>query len=131
VARLLRTGEVATSRLSEVEVASALVRCTREGGIASADGERAIARLSDDLAAVHVVELIPEVTARARSLLRQHPLRAADAVQLASCLFLGDELAEAVPFVAFDARLRAAARAERLNVLPLRLAVGRARRSGR
>ena len=114
-------GDAATSRLSEVEVVSALTRRSREGHLAAADADRAMAALTDDLAALHIVELLPEVTALARSLLKRHVLRAADAVQLASSLYLGERLAERIPFVAFDRRLRAAARAEGLRVLPARL----------
>ncbi len=125
VARLLSTGDAATSRVSEVEVVSALTRRAREGDLASVDSDRAIAALVDDLSALLIVELLPEVTTVARSLLRRHALRAADAVQLASCLYLGERLAERIPFVAFDARLRAAARAERLPVLPARVRVTR------
>ena len=100
---------------------SALARRTREGGIAAADRDRAMAALSTDFTALLVVEVVSEVTALARRLLQRHPLRAADALQLASGMYLAEELAEAVPFVAFDGRLRAAARAERLPVLPARL----------
>lgn len=121
VTRLLTSGEAATSRLSEVEVVSALTRRAREGDVASADADRAAAALVAHLAGLHIVELLPEVTALARSLLRRHILRAADVVQLASCLYLGERLAERVPFVAFDRRLRAAARAEGLQTLPARL----------
>lgn len=121
VARLLETGEAATSRLSEVEIMSALTRRAREGDLASADTDRTTAALASDLPAFLIVELLPEVTALARSLVRRHALRAADAVQLASCLYLGERLAERIPFVAFDRRLRAAARAEGLRVLPARL----------
>jgi predicted nucleic acid-binding protein len=120
VARLLATEDAATSRLSEVEVVSALTRRAREGDIASVDADRAIAALVDDLSALLIVELLPEVTAVARSLLRRHTLRAADAIQLGSCLYLTEQLEERIPFVAFDTRLRAAARAERLQVLPPR-----------
>jgi hypothetical protein len=77
--------------------------------------------VSADLSALHIVELLPEVTAQARALLQRHALRAADAIQLASCLYLVEQLGESVPFVAFDARLRAAARAEQLGVLPARV----------
>jgi predicted nucleic acid-binding protein len=121
VARLIATGEVATSRLSEVEIVSALARRTRAGDVAPADAQRAIAALSADLAALHIVELLPEVTAQAGGLLQRHPLRTADAIQLASCWYLVEQLGEPVPFVAFDHRLRAAARAEHLRVLPPRL----------
>ena len=120
VARLLTAGDAATSRLSEVELVSALARRGREGDLAAGDCDRAMAALADDLAALHIVELLPEVTALARSLLKRHALRAADAVQLASCLYLGEQLAERIPLVAFDRRLRTAARAEGLQVLPSR-----------
>jgi hypothetical protein len=121
VVRLLATGAAATSRLSEVEIVSALARRARAGDVAAADAQRAVAALSGDLSALHIVELLPEVTAQARALLQRHPLRAADAIQLASGCYLVEQLGEAVPFVAFDDRLRAAARAEHLRVLPLRL----------
>ena len=120
----LASGDVATSRLSEVEVASALARRTREGDIAATDRDRALAGLQDDLGAVHIVELLPQVTTRARALLTEHRLRAGDAIQLASCQFLCDELDEPVPFVAFDRGVRAAARAAGLRLLPSRLAGG-------
>jgi len=118
VRRLLASGEAATSRLSEVEVASALARRTREGDIAAADRDRALAALTNDVSGLHIVEPVAEVTALARSLLARHAIRAADALHLASCLYLQEQLGETLPFVAFDDRLRSAARAERLRVLP-------------
>ncbi len=54
----------------------------------------------------------------ARALLVRHPLRAADAIQLASALLLRRELNEPVTFAAYDDRLKAAARAEGLTVVP-------------
>ncbi len=112
VARLLASDSPVTSRLSEVEVVSALARRAREGAFSVAECDRAATALVDDLGAILVVEIIPEVTARARGLLRRHPLRAGDAVQLASCLFLQDELGQAVSLVAFDDRLAEAAAGE-------------------
>lgn len=50
----------------------------------------------------------------ARSLLLRHPLRAGDAIQLASCLYLQRELAQPVPFIGFDDRRVEAARCEGL-----------------
>ncbi len=63
------------------------------------------------------IELLPseEVRDRARRLLRIHPLRAADAVQLAAALTCAGSPPES-GFVAFDERLRAAARLEGLAV---------------
>jgi hypothetical protein len=117
VRRWLASGKPATSRLTEVEVASALMRRWREGAFDTAARQRALAALGHDLRAVTVVEIVPTVTARARLLLERHPLRAGDALQLASCLLLRDSAGEPVMFAGFDDRLNQAARAEGLTVL--------------
>ena len=111
----LRAGTAATSRLTEVEVASALVRRCREGSFGTAERDRALAALVADLGSLTIVEVAPLVTSRARRLLERHPLRAGDAVQLASCLVLRDATTEPVAFAAFDDRLSQAARAEGLT----------------
>ena len=49
VRRLLATGVAATSRLSEVEVASAIARRTREGVLSADQRDRVLAALSDDV----------------------------------------------------------------------------------
>lgn len=116
VRRLLSSDLPATSRYSAVEIASALARRAREGAISEDDCERALTALRDDLTAMLVVELTPEVVTRAQTLLRRHPLRAGDAVQLACCLHLRDELQAQITIVAFDDRLSAAARKERVRL---------------
>jgi len=63
-----------------------------------------------------VVELTPAVVTRAQALLQRHPLRAGDAVQLASCLELRTELEEPITLVVFDDRLAAAARKEKVRL---------------
>lgn len=118
IRRLLTSGTAATSRLSEIEVASAIVRRAREGSFASRARDRMLAALQDDLPALLVVELIPEIALDARSLLLRHALRAGDAIQLASYLYLRRELGQPVPFVGFDERLVDAARREGL-IAPL------------
>jgi uncharacterized protein len=125
VSRLLASGIVATSRLSEVEVASGIVRRAREGGFTAARRDRALAALQRDMPAFALVELIPEITTDARALLLRHPLRASGAIQLASLLYLQRELNQPVPFVAFDQRLVDAARAEGVAIV----ATSRGRRS--
>jgi len=117
VRRLLASGIVATSRLSEVEVASGIVRRARAGAFTAAGRDRALAALQRDMPAFALVELIPEITTDARALLLRHPLRASDAIQLASCLYLQRELNQPVPFVAFDQRLLDAARAEGVAIV--------------
>jgi predicted nucleic acid-binding protein len=113
----LAAGTAATSRLTEVEVASALMRRWREGSFGRAPRDRALAALAADLEALVVVEIAPPVTSRARRLLERHPLRAGDAVQLASCLLLRDTTGGPVAFAAFDDRINEAARAEGLTEL--------------
>ncbi len=114
-ARVLRWLERSTSaacRLSEVEIASALARRCREGAISSAARDRVLAALSEDLLALHVVELSHEVVSAARGVLLKHVLRAADAVQLASAMMLRERCRSPVAFVTFDEHLAAAAHAE-------------------
>ena len=118
VQRMLRAEAVAVSRLSEVEVTSALARLAREGVIAPTQRDRHVAAFVADLEGWHVVELTSVVTATARRLLLQHSLRAGDALQLASALELQRGLG--VPlreFVAYDQRLLLAAHAEQLTVV--------------
>ena len=114
VRRLLSSDAAATSRLSPVEIASALIRRSREGVLSEAKRESALVMLTEDLTAMLVVELTPEVVTRAQALLQRHALRAGDAIQLASCLHLRDELEESISLVAFDDRLTAAARQEKV-----------------
>ena len=120
VRRLLASNTPATSRLSEVEVASALVHRAREGVFTTAERDRTLDAFAADLENITVVELTQDVTARATRLLGRHQLRAGDAIQLASCLFLQAQIDSTVPFVAFDRRLTEAARLEGLDIQPAR-----------
>jgi predicted nucleic acid-binding protein len=110
-----------TSRISMVEVISALNRRQREGSLIAAE----YARIVTDFEALcatdyQLVELTEELVARARGLLEQHALRAYDAVQLASAL-LTDSIVRAtgeppLTFLAADDRLLNAAQIEELAV---------------
>ena len=115
---MLASGDVAAiSRLSEVEVASALARRTRIGDVTPEERDVALATLERDLASFVVVELVPDVASRARTLLNAYSLRASDAIQLASCHLLRERLDHNVPFVAFDERLVVVARESGATVL--------------
>jgi predicted nucleic acid-binding protein len=73
------------ARITQVEVAGALVRREREGSLDSEAISRALDTLRYDLDTQYqVVELDPTVAGTAAQLVRLHPLRAYDAVQLAS-----------------------------------------------
>jgi predicted nucleic acid-binding protein len=117
VRRLMRE-PVATSRLSEVEIASALARLAREGVMSATERDRALEQLTADFQSFWVVETTREVVALARTLLVGHSLRAGDAVQLASCQYLRRELPENIPMVVFDERLLDAAIANGIPVIP-------------
>jgi len=78
--------------------------------------DRAISALRCDFRSFLVVELTLEVIEAGLGLLARHPLRAGDALQLASCLELRRRLRHPISFVAFDDRLREAARKEGLEV---------------
>jgi predicted nucleic acid-binding protein len=93
------------------------MRRTREGNISDEQRERAMAALAADASAMLVVELTPAIAARAQTLLRRHHLRAGDAIQLASCIHLQEELQDEATFIAFDDRLMAAAHLEGLKLV--------------
>ena len=99
-----------------VELASALSRRERDGGLTSAEVTSAIERLRALERAWH--ELIPTdaLRGRARRLLRVHALRAADSLQLAAALRIAGDDPASVVFVSLDRRLVDAARREGLDV---------------
>ena len=103
--------------LSEVEIAAALARREREGADAGPI-ETAREDLSKLVRRWRPVTAVESVRARALRLVRTHPLRAADALQLAAALVASDDKPEGMPFVCLDERLRDAARREGFPVLP-------------
>jgi predicted nucleic acid-binding protein len=116
VQRLLSSSSVATSRLSEVEIVSALARRCREGVFSESERDRIFEHIPRDFETFHVIEIVPEITVLTYDLLRRHRLRASDSLQLASCLYLSAKLSRKVPLIGFDSRLTEAAEAEGLDV---------------
>src|SRR5262245_36153951 len=108
---------IATSRLSEIEIASGLVRRFREAGISSRNLERTLSSLREDVRSIAIVEIDEEITREAVSLLARHRLRASDAVQLASCLQVRRLVSVEVRLLAYDHRLNDAATVEGLAVV--------------
>jgi len=117
VRRLMRE-PVATSRLSEIEIASTLARLARDGLMSTAERDRALEQLTEDFHRFWVVEPTREVVALARTLLVGYSLRAGDGLQLASCQYLRRELSDQMPMVVFDKRLIDAALAIGIPVIP-------------
>lgn len=101
-----------------VEVLSALWRRRRGGEVTDALVGAAGDLLDALERAWSVVADATPVVARARRLVAVHPLRAADALQLAAALFACREDPSQVDVVTLDDRLAAAARLEGFHVLP-------------
>jgi len=103
---------------SEVECASAIGRLERDGALDSTGAVRALARL-DRLSAAWR-EILPgtEVKLTARRFLRVHPLRAADALQLAAAFLAAEGRPSTLEFVCLDERLGDAARREGFVLKP-------------
>ncbi|MGQ0624375.1 MAG: type II toxin-antitoxin system VapC family toxin [Sporichthyaceae bacterium] len=101
---------------TELECVSALARHEREGG--TAEVAKAYANLDALAMSWTEVQPSPRVRQSARRVLRVHPLRAADAAQLAAGLQASEGHPSTLEFVCLDERLRDAARREGFSVLP-------------
>jgi predicted nucleic acid-binding protein len=99
---------------TSVEIEGALQRRLREGSIDAAAAALARERLSDLARAWHEVSPTPAVRKLALRLLRTHPLRAADSLQLAAALSLEAAGARGLHFACADSRLITAAETEGL-----------------
>jgi len=100
-----------------VECMSALARLEREGGLEAGKVTEALRRLKEINESWHEVQPLDVVRETAARLLRVHPLRSADALQLAAALVACDHRPHAWQFVCLDARLCAAAEREGFKVL--------------
>ena len=101
-----------------VECRSAVVRAVHEKRTSRDDATEAMERMRE--ARSQAREVLPGESVRARAirLLAQHPLRAADALQLAAALIWCDEQPTTETFVSLDRRLREAAHREGFTLLP-------------
>ena len=108
---------VAVSALAGVEVPAALWRRHRQGDVSREDARKLIQRLHVDLTSVLLVEMRRGVLDRAAHLVERHPLRAYDAVQLASALLLAERANSPVTFVGADRQLGEAAATEGLRAV--------------
>jgi len=100
-----------------VECTSAVSRRERDGSVTAADATAALARLRSLKAAWH--EVLPSSPLRDLSerLLRVHPLRAADSLQLAAALVAAEREPETLEFVGLDEQLNEAASREGFSVM--------------
>lgn len=103
---------------TEVECASAIARTERAG--ASSEIPRASELLADLASKWSEVSPSQLVRTMAKRLVRVHPLRASDALQLAAAVVLADGDPSSVEIVTLDDRLGEAALREGFAVLPPR-----------
>lgn len=94
---------------SAAECDSALARLERDGALGAADADAAFRRL--DVLKRSWIEIEPrdEIRELARRLLRVHPLRAGDAMQLGAAHLAAERRPATLELVTLDDRLRAAA----------------------
>lgn len=111
--------QILVSRLTWVEVQSALSRRRREGGL-----DKTLYTLEQRALRYHfaveyrVTEVDKDVIEQAGELVQYHPLRAADAIQLASAIRVRSQLdsgAVTLRFITSDIRLLSAAEANGLE----------------
>ncbi len=102
---------------SEVECISALARREREGLLSASSLERAVHRLHSLTTSWHEIQPGEQVRSLARRVLRLHPLRAADSLQLAAALVASEGHPASLELICFDDRLADAARREGFRVL--------------
>lgn len=113
------------ARVTTLEVVSAIVRRSRGGSITPADAAASVAQFKLDAARDYrIIELAPATANRAQTIAETYYLRGYDAVQLASALFVRDQLLAAgavsatvaCVLISADDNLNNAARAEGLSV---------------
>lgn len=104
---------------TDIECVSAIARRERDGLLSPAAAAAAIERLDFLGAAWQEVQPSPPLRRTAVRLLRVHPLRAADALQLAAALAASDGDARSLTLATLDGRLGQAAAREGFTIAGL------------
>lgn len=97
---------------SEIECVSALARLERDGALAANAIVLALGRLRQLAAGWHEVDPSDAVREAATRFLRVHPLRAADALQLAAAYLAAERRPTTLEMITLDERLAGAAQKE-------------------
>jgi uncharacterized protein len=100
-----------------VEIASALARRERERAMTADQVAVALSTVKELADGWHEIVPTPAVRLTAQRMLRMHPLRAADSLQLAAALIAANHAPAGLEFVCFDERLATAAAREGFPVI--------------
>jgi predicted nucleic acid-binding protein len=104
---------------THVECASAIARLERDGALDEPGITQAFDRLKQLAHAWHEVDPSDSIREAAVRFLRVHPLRAADALQLAAAFIAAEGRPSSLDVVTLDDRLAAAARKEGFAVIEM------------
>jgi predicted nucleic acid-binding protein len=104
---------------AEVECTSAIARLEREGALDEMAVRGAFQRLTQLATGWHEVDPSDAIRETAVRFLRVHPLRAADALQLAAAFLAAERRPSSLEVVTLDERLAAVARKEGFPVVAL------------
>jgi predicted nucleic acid-binding protein len=104
---------------SEIECVSALSRLERDGALTSRAIAVALGRLGQLASAWHEIDPSDAIREAAIRFIRVHPLRAADALQLAAAFLAAERRPASLDMVTLDERLGAAAQKEGFSVIPV------------
>jgi len=102
---------------TSIEYVAAISRRERDGSLTTDEVAAHLSRLNALSQVWYEVQPSRRVKAVAQRLLRVHPLRAADSLQLASALVASEDDPTSLGFVCFDARLNQAAAREGFTIL--------------
>jgi len=103
---------------SRIEIDSAIERRSREGQLRPDERRLAFAMLHELADGWTEIQAVAPVCERALRVLALHPLRAADAMQLAAALIAASDQPRGYHFVCSDERLREAASREGFDLVP-------------
>lgn len=112
---LLENSDNTTSKLTYVEILSALARRTRIGDLSKSEMKEVVDKFEDDWKGLLIVALHDDLLPITKRVIERHQLRAADSIHLASAVWLKITLKEDIAFISSDLNLLRAAKAERLS----------------
>lgn len=116
VRKLVARYSLVSSVILPVELYSAFVRRTREGSLATVALPRLFTRVGADRTRWTLIGTTPEVVNEAQSLVENYPLRALDALHVASARVFQQQMQGPLLFISADRRQLAAASREGLRV---------------